>query len=374
MASERQGGSPRMARRAARLKRMRAPSIRLGVLFGIFISASFSVVSCVSDDPTSPGASSSDDGGAGSDGTSLGDGSAGGDSSTSGDGATTGDGATDPCAGESGCPASVDSSHLQLWLRGDQGLDCTNFRVTTWHDQSTHGRNATAALNPDGGPALAPECAVGQKINGLAVATFTDPPPAGGTAFDKSADETFRVDLGFLKGHEFTIAVVHQEAAYIFSSALLAFAQIPSPGCFSGQPQNAGGFALGLTHDTDAAAYYQSDIQCITNGSDGYRAPTTMQPQLVEYTFENATGYHIFVNGVESQLSVISNLDASAANLIGVTADGGENSLIGRMPDSLVNLRYKGNIGEIIAYDSALSSGDRFVVQTYLKTKWGFTF
>ncbi|MEO8801659.1 MAG: hypothetical protein ABI551_27455 [Polyangiaceae bacterium] len=328
---------------------------------------------CVADEPGT-GSSGDDttnlDSGAGGDATFTGDGS-----TTHDDGSAPTDGGVDAglCDGEIGCPAAVGGGHLQLWLRGDKGVDCVNFRAATWLDQSGHGRNATLPKGDDGGIPLAPECEV-DAIHSLNVMAFNDP----GDPFAPSADETYAVNLGWLKGHDFTFAIVHKEKAYIFSSALLSFALVPQPAPYSClAPQNNGGFQLLLNHDSDAAAYYQSDIQCVTNTSNGYRAPTTMDPQLVEYQFSATTGYHIWVNGKELALSVISNGDASAANLIGVTANGGEASLIARLPSdpSLpLNTRYKGDIAEIAGYDVALSDVDRQVIETYLKKKWALTF
>lgn len=358
---------------------MKAANLRLGVLIGAAISIT-AAISCVDDAATASG-DGNDDGGGSADSSvtpdgsiSTGDGSIGSDGGSNADG----DGGPDagPCPGETGCPALVGAGHLQLWLRGDKGMDCPVFRITTWHDQSTHGRDAIPVLNSDGGAALAPQCGV-DKINNLTVPTFTDPIPSGGTASTASNDETLHVDLGFLKGHEFTVAIVHKQSTYLYSTGLLSFANPTHvSSCASGNPGpiNAGAFWLGLTHDIydGGNEQYGTSLECYGT----YPSTSSMAPQLVVYTFDNATGHHLFINSVESALFT-SVGDASAANLTGVTQDGGENSVIGRLPPIPafpLNLRYKGNIAEIVAYDSALSAGDRFVVQTYLKTKWNLPF
>lgn len=335
------------------------------------------IAACVADEPGTTGGGGDDDGSTGGDGGGSGDATLGGDGSRTGDdsGSITDAGIdANVCGGEIGCPAAVRGDHLQLWLRGDKGVDCMNFRAATWLDQSGHGRHATVPKADDGGVALAPECEV-DEIHSLNAMAFNDP----GDPSAPSADETYSVDLGWLKGHDFTFAVVHQEKAYIFSSALLSFANFPPPSCSMG-PENGGAFQLLLTHNYgDAATNYQSDIECVSNGANGYPAPTTMTPQLVEYSFDNATGYHVFVNGVESALHPITNdaYDAAAANHIGVTASGGESSLIARQPSDKyipTNTRYHGDIAEIAAYDVALSAVDRQVIETYLKKKWGLPF
>ncbi len=340
------------------------------------VLAASAIGACVADEPGT--------GHGGDDTTNIDSGSSG-DATLTGDGSTTrddgsaptdgdvGDGGGGACNGEIGCPAGVGGGHLQLWLRGDKGVDCVNFRAATWLDQSGHGRNATLPKGDDGGVPLAPECEV-DAIHSLNVMAFNDP----GDPFAPSADETYAVNLGWLKGHDFTFAIVHKEKAYIFSSALLSFVYVPPPSCAAG-PANNGGFQLRLEHDVsgtaDAATYYQSDIQCL-DAPNGYRAPKTMEPQLVEYQFNATTGYHIWVNGKELALDA-GGQNTSAANLIGVTANGGESSLIARLPSdpSLpLNTRYKGDIAEIAGYDVALSDVDRQVIETYLKKKWDLTF
>lgn len=360
---------------------MRASNGRLGIVLGAVISFTAGGVACVGDAAMNadPGA---EDGSGGSDSTATSDASMSADGSSSGnDGGDSGSnldgggGDAAACPGETGCPALVGGGHLQLWLRGDKGVDCPAFRITTWHDQSAHGRNATAALNDDGGPALAPQCNI-DKINNLFVPSFTNPIPSGGTAFTPSSDETLQVDLGFLKGHEYTIAIVHKQSAYIVVTGLLAFAHpVRTSTCpLPLGPVNLGALALGLTHDPydGGNEQYNTGFECY--GS--FPGTSSMAPELIEYTFDNLTGHHLFVNAVERPL-VTTVGDASAANLIGITQDGGEVSVIGRLPPvpSLpLNLRYKGNIAEIVAYDVALSSADRFVVETYLKTKWALPF
>jgi hypothetical protein len=283
-----------------------------------------------------------------------------------------GDGGVDagPCNGMSGCPAEVDPTHLQLWLRGDVGLDCPSHRVTTWHDQSTHGRNAGPTTTTDGGAVLAAQCNE-HAINSLSVVTFTAPTPSPNIY----QDETLQVDLGFLPGAEFTIAIVHKQAAYTLTGGLLSFGNLPPIAhCGSSQGvQNTGLLELVVAHDDTSGSneVYRVSHDCA--GLDtAFPSTASLTPVLMEYTFDNVAGMRFFLNGIE--------VTNGMASKTGVTQDGGAStSLIGRGSNeqtintttTTVDTRYNGDIAEIVAYDLALSEPDRQTLEGYLKTKWG---
>jgi hypothetical protein len=286
--------------------------------------------------------------------------------------ATDGGAEAGPCGTQSSCPAVIDPSHLQLWLEGDVGVDCPAHRITTWHDQSTHKRDAVPTTTADGGAVLPPECNE-DTISNLPVASFTDPTPSPAIL----QDETLQVDLGFLKNSDFTIAIVHKQTAYLLAAGLLSFANLP-PIAHCGSStgvQNTGALELLINHTdtTGANEVYHVSHDCPALDV-AYPTTATMAPVLTEYTYDSVAGTRMFINSTE--------VTNGTSSLTGVTQDGGEVSLIGRGSNlmtvnttvSTIDTRYKGDIAEIIAYDAALTDADRKQLETYLKVKWVLAF
>jgi len=277
-----------------------------------------------------------------------------------------------PCGAQTGCPAEIEPNNLQLWLSGDVGVDCPAHRVTTWHDRSTHGRNATPAMTVDAGAVLGAECNE-DTISNLPVASFTDPTPSPNVF----QDEVLQVDLSFLQGSDFTIAIVHKQTAYVLTGGLLIFDLPPIGHCGSSTGvQNTGALELVIDHTdtTGAGEVYHVSHDCPALDAQ-FPGTASLAPELIEYTFDSVAGMRFFVNANEITSS-------GMASMTGITQDGGQSSLIGRGSNWMtvnstvtsVDTRYKGDIAEIVAYNAALTTADRQSLETYLKIKWVLAF
>ena len=339
------------------------------VLGGVGLGSSVAVialllVNCVADEPDT-GGSTDDAATSNPDATSSNDGNV-----TSTDSGV--DAAIDPCNGSINCPSQQNPAHLQLWLRSDLGVDCTGNRVSTWHDQSGHGRDAHRASYPDGGVALAPHCG-GATLNSRPVISFTA--PSGVSA--PYVDEVFNVDLSFVAGSDYTVLVVHRPLYPIsdnLGTGLLGAVQskpLIISICKSNAPAvNDGMFDLALVHGDDAgtvALQYDGFPHCVPYQSTEY-APTAATIDVFE--FSKLTGHTIIADGV-----TLFSGTAEGDDTLAVSADAGVLSpgVLGRdSDDGLIDhadTRYAGDIAEVIVYDAPLNS-ELGALSQYFKATW----
>jgi hypothetical protein len=252
-----------------------------------------------------------------------------------------------PCPG-AGCPNFPAAAHLQLWLRGDQAVDCvpqgTENRVSAWQDLSGKGHHARTPANVRG-----PLCGPGATmINGRRTVTF--PRTAGATA-----EEYLEVDLTSLINTSFTIAVVERRAGADRTSYVLG-SKLPVPdsvGCTS-NPNAGAGILLGYERSTMLIGG--------TWGPDcGARVPVDAfgpKPNTTVLIFSPGVGATLYADGVASPTAATPKLDTLTA-LIGRGFDA-------QMPEN----RYHGDLAELIAFDTALSDVERVALENYLHGFW----
>ncbi len=209
----------------------------------------------------------------------------------------------------------------QLWLDAGQltGLS-NNDPLSTWTDFSTHGHNATQS--------------------GSARPTYKTNVQNGIPAILFAAAST-----QFVTG------------ALTLSQPMTLFAVV--------KHLNTGHtYEFYLDCDTNRVAFLRLDQAApgfeVYAGSDGFT------------TVAQDTNWH-YLTGVVNGSSSIVTVDGSATT--GLTAGSnslGPNFFIGAS-NAVISGRapMDGYIGEFIIYDTALSSGDRVLVQNYLKSKWG---
>lgn len=279
----------------------------------------------------------------------------------------------DPCAGSVNCPSRQNPGHLQLWLRGDLGVTCDGGRVHTWHDQSGHNRDASTPSYPDGGAAYSPQCGV-STLNGRNVISFTK--PSGSLA--PYIDEVFNVELGFLVGKQHTIYVVHRPVVQTSGNYFLGLvaAQWTYPtgtACTTFPPTNDGTLDLAMQSQSDGGPdftlVYNAHQVCHHSGIESMPfAWTPGQPTFDTFIFSGvqtlrADGVEVFA-------------DSEGENANGISGDAGNLNpgVIGRESDDGLksgdDLRYAGDIAEIIVYDTALTT-ELSALDAYVKTTWG---
>ncbi len=206
----------------------------------------------------------------------------------------------------------------QLWLDASQLTGLTNNDpLSTWTDFSTHGRNATQT----GGNR--PTYKTGVQ-NGL---------PA--ILFDRTSSQYMTGSLTL--SQPVTIFAVaqndHSTSTYEF---------------YFDSTTNR--IAL-LRVDTAIGAYE------VFAGADAMRSATA------------DTGWH-YITGVANGSSSIVAVDGSATTGLAAGSNSlGSTYMVGASASAANHM--SGYIAELIIYDTALSSGDRVLVQNYLKAKYG---
>jgi hypothetical protein len=278
---------------------------------------------------------------------------AGADNRADGGAAEAGD--AEPLCTGAGCPSAVAAGHLQLWLRGDQAVQCAPVaalnRVTVWGDLSGHGRDAKP---PAGKPG--PLCgASAATINGRAVIKFA----RTGSAAD---GDYLEADLQSLVDKPFTIAVVERRPAdpmqNVFNAWMIGSAlQKPEDTMCAGVNMNANrGILLGYQLPTLMIAGTWG-IDCDISAFGGEGMAKVARSML---TFAPGVGLTLFSGGTKTGPVASQGLKLLVQAYVGrgYNFDETEN-------------RFLGDIAEVVAFDVALSDAERLALDGYLKQLWG---
>jgi hypothetical protein len=252
--------------------------------------------------------------------------------------------ATPPCTGDA-CPSGIAPGHLQLWLRGDRGLDCAGGMVERWRDLSGHERDALPPAGKAG-----PLCGA-QMLNGHATVFF---PHTNGRA----DAEHLEVDLTPLAGSPFSIAVVEKRTG-LRQDGYLVGSQLPFPDDVScGLSVNR---ERGLVLGYNASSF----LWASTWGEDCDLAvsvpPSAPKPSIVMMTYQPQVGLSLFRDGTKLGTSPSRGLRSIVKGFIG------RGYQLGQYPE---DTRYSGQIAEIVVFDSALSDVERGALEAYFKATW----
>jgi hypothetical protein len=264
------------------------------------------------------------------------------------------DGAPHPSFCQGGCPTEVAPGRVQLWLRGDEGIDCElvemRSRVALWRDLSGHQRDARPPQGQRGPFCGGPDNVVAGRAAITFPAETTD--PAGGF---------LEADLGGLVKSAFTVAVVERRSNPFRAGAWILGSKLPfaeSTDCASNP--NAGiAFKLGY----DGPVFFTATTW--GPGCDLRQAVPAMAPGpiLSVVTFDPQEGFTAYRNGMMIGKHAAGRIEAIMTGLIGADA----------VPSMTVPVdsRYQGEIAEIAAFDVAISSDQRLRLEGYLKQAWG---
>jgi len=221
---------------------------------------------------------------------------------------------------------------LRLWLRADKGVTETGGAVSAWSDQSGNFNN-TVQTNPSQQPAV-----VADAVNGRAVLRFD------------GADDSL------VTAHSPTLAITGDISSFFvvkfddFDTFRAVWAKtntnLPAPTDFytlptSGIPRVFRGNGGGSLGNVEAAG-----------------APVAGEFAIVGFDMAGTTLRHFLNGGVNGQ-----------GEITATPADTGAPLHIGTRGDQFT--RMKGDIAEIVIYDSALSDADRATIFDYLSTRYG---
>lgn len=219
-------------------------------------------------------------------------------------------------------------SGCTLWLRADMGVtDAGGGKCSAWADQSGNGRNFTQGIDANR-PII-----TASAINGRQALRF-----------DSAASQ--RLSNGTAL------------SSFITASAWTAFAVFNYTGASAVSPTSYSNPAL-IADSSSYCGLYNSTTRAVAYCWDG--ADKSARP-----TITTSTNYYL-----TAQLSggnIVANVNAGSNS---TTASGNVSTLTGTMHLGGVSVYHKGDIGEIIMYNRALSAGELTQVQAYLASYWG---
>ena len=262
---------------------------------------------------------------------------------------------------------NVAQGHLNLWLTADRGVTCTGGaqRITTWADQSSHHRDATA------GNHAGPRCNAAGHTYASVDLPFFDAPAPPANAPQPVAEGTLDVDLGFLAGKDYTIFVVERrwgDRASNEGSTLLGTDVPLFPNACPGEKNRVLGFGY---------VYYsgfpelQNEQNCLNGTKGGVPDASAPPPSPLVYDMTSLSQSADDGGGLRqvSQNGTLLGPGIPSGTLSGIV--GGS---IGRWLSPLAangDMRFLGDIAEVVIFDATLSTNEQQQMTAYLKTHWG---
>jgi hypothetical protein len=225
--------------------------------------------------------------------------------------------------------APTDISGLTLWLKADVGAGTNDGdRVSTWTDQSGSGNNSTQSTS-----SRRPTYKTGIK-NGL-------PAILHDTASNQNTSTADSIALSSAAGVSIFMALQS-------NTSLKNLLHIASP-------EN-----IYLGHGEGTANKFEQF--CAFLAPNGWNSGTT-----------SITGNWVLLESITSSSEINLYVNAVVDKTVTVTSgsfNGTYSILVGGRTDAGVDYSINGYIGEVLVYDSALSAGNRQLVEAYLNLRW----
>jgi hypothetical protein len=272
-------------------------------------------------------------------------------------------------------PRDVEGAHLRLWLSADRGLVCSHLqtdagserRVTSWADQSRFGDDATLQHGQ-----LGPLCDGGNQhqVGGVALPYFSA--PKNGNV----VDETLDVDLSFLANSDYSILVVERRWADYPNGSGNSEIFIGTSFPPSIEAQGAQGCATLASNIIVVMGYaYYNGVPALTldqscSGGPIVAVPGVSVPPPSPLTvdtvvFDHTVGHTLWSQGV----TLTTPINPNPSTYAGYGAIG-RGAFQTTVPAS--DQRFRGDIAEVVVYDTALVDSERKQVEAYLRAHWGF--
>jgi hypothetical protein len=255
---------------------------------------------------------------------------------------------------------AVGSGHLQLWVTADRGVTCVNNEIAAWADQSGLNRPVTS------GSHKGPQCPTsGHSLAGVNLPYFSAPgttPPFN--------DETLDIDLRFLAHTDFTIFAVERRWADGLVGGhdeMIIGTDVPneiSMACPAAGDQINLGYVF---YDGYPALDFESVCYQPYSGTRG-PSPLVPSPPPIAASYDmvrlwqaNAASPTVWQNGTKINVGGASGGPGSGF------AGGG----IGRaIEQDGADMRFIGDIAEIVVFDVALTDAERLQMEAYFKQHW----
>jgi hypothetical protein len=257
-------------------------------------------------------------------------------------------------------PTSIAPDRLQVWLTADQGMTCVAGRLTKWKDQSGHPNVYASLLNGQ----LGPQCDLpSHSYRDVMLPYFSAP------RTQNSYDETLDIDLNCLVGVEYTIFVVERRWADYQDRSSSAEYLIGTtvPGASRAYLEAGcafGAFQFGYAYDGNGPQLVL-DQGCSRVASKVTKVPAGGPALLSRETgaYSGVWGQGLWIPGAPpAHVPDQTMLTTAYAGAIGR----------GIVSDSKSDTRFRGDIAEIVIYNTALGTMDMKNVEAYLGAHWGF--
>ncbi len=256
-------------------------------------------------------------------------------------------------------PLSVVPDHLRLWLTADQGISCVANRLTKWEDQSGRANHASPQYGQ-----LGPHCDLpSHAYLGVMLPYFSAPKT------QNMYDETLDIDLNCLVNVEYTLFVVERRwadyqdrsssAEYVVGTTVQGASLVHLDGGCA-----PGAFQFGYAYDGDGPQLVL-DQGCSRAASKVKRVPPSGPAALSEETgsYSGAWGRALWIPGAPiAHVSDQTELTSAYGGAIGR----------GIVSSSKLDTRFRGDIAEVVIYDTALDTGDMSKIETYLADHWHY--
>jgi hypothetical protein len=250
-----------------------------------------------------------------------------------------------------GCPSVIAPGNVQLWFRGDVGVECEAMddahRVRRWQDSSAHGRHAEAPPAVRG-PLCGPSAG---SIDGRAVIDF---PRTTGA----ESEEHLEIDLQGIHGKSFTVAIVERRVQVAFNAWYLG-SRLGEPvaRCDGVNPNRSLGLAIGYAN---AATVYATVWG--PNCDAKLNVPGVGEkPNITMVSYSPRGGLRLAVDGKTSMPVLSDGIVRTTRGLIGRGFD---------RPPGGADSRYRGQVAEIVVFDLDLTPEQQSALAGYLQRRW----
>jgi hypothetical protein len=238
--------------------------------------------------------------------------------------------------------------------------------VTTWADQSANHDDATLKKGQ-----LGPRCQIAgnpHSVKGVDLPYFSAP---DADASPNVLDETLDVDLSFLAENDYTFFTVERRWAdgmandqeLIFGTSMpVAVEAMALTQCVPITTNNALAFGY-VYYRTPLSIVLDQDCNSLYAIAQPVPVGSPSPPSEHAGQFNAALGHEIWENGVPVALD-------NEKSPLSTASDGAIGRALVQTTVLGVDPRFRGDIAEVIVYDTALSEGDRAAVDTYLMNRW----
>jgi len=242
----------------------------------------------------------------------------------------------------------IPTNHLQLWVRGDIGVVLNGTTVSRWIDQSGNGNDAIQN-DTSRQPVF-----MNNKLNHKPVLQFDGANDRLGLT---GTNQMSQISL-------FIVERPEQGATGPNPYFPIEFGDNNNSGRFGLSMQNI--YSHNSPDEIDPFFDPSSWVSAVAPGCAEFDLWKDISVTLNQYIYSTT----LRANGVDAVITPEGSTNTSLSFPLGNTTGTGIGGIGGIDGESVGQLQFKGDIAEVIVYDTVLSNTDRQAVEIYLKTKY----